>query len=419
MPSPLQTIRHSHSRKHTRAWHLSRAHNPIVPPRVSKAHSLAMPKAWLCLNVSPKPRLKNPPATEEPKKNKKIIVEDEIDVKYKSFKKFDTVKEHSDHYFSIPEHLDGVPSCREIKDRRCIRTTPEELEDFSTPDFTIYNAGQFPCNRYTHYMTTSTSIDLNLDRKEMVILGTQYAGEMKKGLFGTGKTTLSTDHNRLLIGDDEDYWSENGISNIEGGCYAKCIGLTKEKEPDIWNAIKFGTGKEVDYSNNSITENTRASYPIEYIPNAKIPCVGPHPKNVILLSCDAFGVLPPVSKLTLPQTMYHFINGYTALLLVAWLLARTVRDMVERDLPWQMLLVRDILKVCELMLSSGVLLLPQPHFGWLEPPEGRVKSKYLAYIPVQNRDDSTDLACAISLLVLFIIFAIMLDLRILNKFEAK
>ncbi|KAG6472221.1 hypothetical protein ZIOFF_069680 [Zingiber officinale] len=190
-------------------------------------------------------------------------------------------------------------------------------------------------------MTTSASIDLNLDRKEMVILGTQYSGEMKKGLFGvmhylmpkrntlslhssnnmgkdgdvalffglsgTGKTTLSTDHNRLLIGDDEHCWSENGISNIEGGCYAKCIGLSKEKEPNIWNAIKFGTG------NVGKRQNTRASYPIEYIPNAKIPCVGPHPKNVILLACDAFGVLPPVSKLTLPQTMYHFIIGYTAL----------------------------------------------------------------------------------------------------------
>eukprot|EP00928_Gymnodinium_smaydae_P087937 TRINITY_DN72108_c0_g1_i1.p1 TRINITY_DN72108_c0_g1~~TRINITY_DN72108_c0_g1_i1.p1 ORF type:complete len:404 (-),score=6.20 TRINITY_DN72108_c0_g1_i1:132-1343(-) len=240
---------------------------------------------------------------------------------------------------------------------RCIRPTPEELEDFGTPDFTIYNAGQFPCNRYTHYMTSSTSIDLNLRRREMVILGTQYAGEMKKGLFGvmhylmpkrqilslhsgcnmgkdgdvalffglsgTGKTTLSTDHNRFLIGDDEHCWSENGVSNIEGGCYAKCIDLSREKEPDIWNAIKFGTvlenvvfdehTREVDYADKSVTENTRASYPIEYIPNAKIPCVGPHPKNVILLACDAFGVLPPVSKLTLPQTMYHFISGYTAL----------------------------------------------------------------------------------------------------------
>ncbi|XP_042509301.1 phosphoenolpyruvate carboxykinase (ATP) 1-like, partial [Macadamia integrifolia] len=239
----------------------------------------------------------------------------------------------------------------------CIRPTPEELENFGTPDFTIYNAGRFPCNRYTHYMTSSTSIDLNLGRREMVILGTQYAGEMKKGLFsvmhflmpkrqilslhsgcnmgkdgdvalffglsGTGKTTLSTDHNRFLIGDDEHCWSENGVSNIEGGCYAKCIDLSREKEPDIFNAIKFGTVlenvvfdehiREVDYSDKSVTENTRAAYPIEYIPNAKIPCVGPHPKNVILLACDAFGVLPPVSKLSQAQTMYHFISGYTAL----------------------------------------------------------------------------------------------------------
>ncbi|XP_058069543.1 phosphoenolpyruvate carboxykinase (ATP) 1-like isoform X3 [Magnolia sinica] len=239
----------------------------------------------------------------------------------------------------------------------CIRPTPKELEEFGTPDFTIYNAGQFPCNRYTHYMTSSTSVDFNLDRREMVILGTQYAGEMKKGLFGlmhylmpkreilslhsgcnmgkngdvalffglsgTGKTTLSTDHNRLLIGDDEHCWGDNGVSNIEGGCYAKCIDLSREKEPDIWNAIKFGTvlenvvfdehTREVDYTDKSVTENTRASYPIEYIPNAKIPCVGPHPKNVILLACDAFGVLPPVSKLSLAQTMYHFISGYTAL----------------------------------------------------------------------------------------------------------
>ncbi|BFI10943.1 phosphoenolpyruvate carboxykinase (ATP) [Marchantia polymorpha subsp. ruderalis] len=238
----------------------------------------------------------------------------------------------------------------------CIRPTPEELEDFGTPDFTIYNAGQFPCNRRTHYMSSSTSVDVNLKRREMVILGTQYAGEMKKGLFslmhylmpkrgilslhsgcnmgkqgdvalffglsGTGKTTLSTDHNRYLIGDDEHCWSDNGVSNIEGGCYAKCIDLSQKGEPDIWNAIKFGTvvenvvfdehTREVDYADKSVTENTRAAYPIEFIPNAKIPCVGPHPKNIILLACDAFGVLPPVSKLTLAQTMYHFISGYTA-----------------------------------------------------------------------------------------------------------
>ncbi|EFJ09434.1 hypothetical protein SELMODRAFT_272074 [Selaginella moellendorffii] len=239
----------------------------------------------------------------------------------------------------------------------CIRPTVEELEDFGAPDFTIYNAGQFPCNRYTHYMTSSTSVDINLKRREMVILGTQYAGEMKKGLFsvmhylmpkrgilslhsgcnmgksgdvalffglsGTGKTTLSTDHNRYLIGDDEHCWSDNGVSNIEGGCYAKCVDLSPEKEPDIFNAIKFGTvlenvvfdehSREVDYEDKGVTENTRASYPIEYIPNVKLPCVAGHPKNVILLACDAFGVLPPVSKLDLPQTMYHFISGYTAL----------------------------------------------------------------------------------------------------------
>ncbi|KAB2625921.1 hypothetical protein D8674_017581 [Pyrus ussuriensis x Pyrus communis] len=121
----------------------------------------------------------------------------------------------------------------------CIRPTPEELENFGTPDFTVYNAGQFPCNRYTHYMTSSTSIDLNLARREMVILSTMYTGEMKKG---TGKTTLSTDHNRYLIGDDKHCWTENGVSNIEGGCYAKCIDLSRAKEPDIWNAIKFGAG---------------------------------------------------------------------------------------------------------------------------------------------------------------------------------
>ncbi|GMH35918.1 hypothetical protein BSKO_03786 [Bryopsis sp. KO-2023] len=237
-----------------------------------------------------------------------------------------------------------------------IRPTPEELRNFNDPDFTIYNAGSFPANRFTHYMTSSSSVDINLTRREMVILGTQYAGEMKKGVFsvmhylmpkrgllslhsgcnvgkdedvtlffglsGTGKTTLSTDEHRPLIGDDEHCWGDNGVFNIEGGCYAKCIGLKKESEPEIYGAIRFGTvlenvvfgqeNRDVDFEANFITENTRASYPIHFIDNVRIPCVGPHPKNIILLCCDAFGVLPPVSRLTTGQAMYHFISGYTA-----------------------------------------------------------------------------------------------------------
>jgi phosphoenolpyruvate carboxykinase (ATP) len=237
-----------------------------------------------------------------------------------------------------------------------IRPTDEQLESFGEPDYVIFNAGQVPANRYTTGMTSKTSIDLSFERKEAVILGTEYAGEMKKGIFtvmnyimpkkgvlsmhcsanegedgdvslffglsGTGKTTLSADEQRKLIGDDEHCWTDDGVFNIEGGCYAKAIDLSAENEPEIYGAIKFGTvlenvvyhdrTHEVDYSNVSITQNTRAAYPINYIPNAKIPCVGGHPKNIILLTADAFGVLPPVSKLTPEQTMYHFISGYTA-----------------------------------------------------------------------------------------------------------
>ncbi len=237
-----------------------------------------------------------------------------------------------------------------------IRPSVEELKTFGEPDFTIYNAGAFPANRYTREMTSKTSVDVSFEDKQFVILGTEYAGEMKKGVFtvmnylmpkknvlsmhcsanigkdnnvtlyfglsGTGKTTLSADPARRLIGDDEHCWSDNGIFNIEGGCYAKCVNLSAEKEPEIHQAIRFGTVLEnvlydeesrcVDFDNISITENTRASYPIEYIPNVQIPCVGGHPKNIIFLAADAFGVLPPVSKLTPSQAMYHFMSGYTA-----------------------------------------------------------------------------------------------------------
>ncbi len=237
-----------------------------------------------------------------------------------------------------------------------IRPTDEELASFGEPDFVVINAGEFPANRRTSHMTSKTSVDVDFEQGEMVILGTEYAGEMKKGVFtvmnylmpkrgvlsmhcsanegddgnvtlffglsGTGKTTLSADERRHLIGDDEHCWSDDGVFNIEGGCYAKAIDLSAEKEPEIFAAIKYGTvlenvvydprTRQVDYTDVSLTQNTRASYPIEYIPNAKIPCVGGHPNNIIFLTYDAFGVLPPVAKLTPEQTMYHFISGYTS-----------------------------------------------------------------------------------------------------------
>lgn len=237
-----------------------------------------------------------------------------------------------------------------------IRPTAEELASYSKPDFVIFNGGSFPANPYSIGMSSPTSVMLSFELGMMSILGTLYAGEMKKGIFtvmnylmpkrgvlsmhcsanegdsgdvslffglsGTGKTTLSADPRRRLIGDDEHCWSDEGVFNIEGGCYAKCIDLTEQREPEIFHAVRFGAilenvvydhqSRVVDYRDASITENTRCAYPIEYIPNAKIPCVGGHPSNVVFLTCDAFGVLPPVSKLSPAQAMYHFMSGYTA-----------------------------------------------------------------------------------------------------------
>jgi phosphoenolpyruvate carboxykinase (ATP) len=237
-----------------------------------------------------------------------------------------------------------------------IRPTKQELAEFGAPDFVIYNAGAFPANRLTAGMGSKTSIDLSLGDQELVILGTEYAGEMKKGVFtvanymapkrgilsmhcsatcdqqtghssllfglsGTGKTTLSADPKRQLIGDDEHCWSDEGIFNIEGGCYAKAINLSPETEPDIFQALRFGAVLEnvvldedrlVDYADVSLTENTRGAYPIEFIHNARIPCIADHPTDIIFLTCDAFGVLPPVSSLAPAHATYHFISGYTA-----------------------------------------------------------------------------------------------------------
>lgn len=236
-----------------------------------------------------------------------------------------------------------------------IRPTKNELENFE-PEFTILNASSTNIENWKELgLNSKVFIVLNLKKKMAIIGGTEYGGEIKKSIFsalnfylplkgvmpmhcsanigksedsalffglsGTGKTTLSTDPNRRLIGDDEHGWSDNGIFNFEGGCYAKTIKLDPSKEPDIFNAIKPGALLEnvitddngvVDYNDGSITENTRVSYPIDHIGNIEPTEQGGHPQNVIFLTCDAFGVLPPISKLTPEMAMYHFLSGYTA-----------------------------------------------------------------------------------------------------------
>ena len=238
-----------------------------------------------------------------------------------------------------------------------IRPTAEELENFK-PDFVVYNASKAKVENYKELgLNSETAVVFNITSHEQVIINTWYGGEMKKGMFsmmnyflplkgmasmhcsantdmngentaiffglsGTGKTTLSTDPKRLLIGDDEHGWDDNGVFNFEGGCYAKVINLDKDSEPDIYNAIKRNALLEnvsvdengkIDFTDKSVTENTRVSYPINHIENIVRPISSaPAAKNVIFLSADAFGVLPPVSILTEAQTQYYFLSGFTA-----------------------------------------------------------------------------------------------------------
>ena len=238
-----------------------------------------------------------------------------------------------------------------------IRPTAEELENFE-PDFVVYNASKAKVENYKELgLNSETAVVFNITSREQVIINTWYGGEMKKGMFsmmnyylplkgiasmhcsantdmngentaiffglsGTGKTTLSTDPKRLLIGDDEHGWDDNGVFNFEGGCYAKVIDLDKDSEPDIYNAIKRNALLEnvtvdengkIDFTDKSVTENTRVSYPIDHIQNIVRPVSSaPAAKEVIFLSADAFGVLPPVSILTPEQTQYYFLSGFTA-----------------------------------------------------------------------------------------------------------
>jgi phosphoenolpyruvate carboxykinase (ATP) len=237
-----------------------------------------------------------------------------------------------------------------------IRPSLADLAQF-LPEWTVYHAPEFQADPARHGTRTSTCIVLNFARKAVLIAGTRYAGEMKKSIFtvlnyimpqqgvlsmhcsanvgnagdtaiffglsGTGKTTLSADPARHLIGDDEHGWSDHGVFNFEGGCYAKAIRLSATSEPEIYAATgRFGTvlenvvldpvTREVDFDSDKITENTRASYPIHFIPNHQASGVAGHPKHVVFLTADAFGVLPPIARLTPEQAMYHFLSGYTA-----------------------------------------------------------------------------------------------------------
>ncbi len=236
-----------------------------------------------------------------------------------------------------------------------VRPDPQKT-DQHVPEYTLIDAPGFRATPEDDGTNSSAFVIVNFTRKLVIIGGTSFAGEMKKAIFsvmnyrmplfnvlpmhcsanigpngetalffglsGTGKTTLSADPDRKLIGDDEHGWGPDGVFNFEGGCYAKCIRLSQEHEPQIWHAIHFGTVLEnvamdtelrlLDFNDSTLTENTRAAYPLTFIENSAVPSTGGHPRNIVLLTCDAFGVLPPLARLTPEQAMYYFLNGYTA-----------------------------------------------------------------------------------------------------------
>ncbi|PIS42425.1 MAG: phosphoenolpyruvate carboxykinase (ATP) [Candidatus Kerfeldbacteria bacterium CG08_land_8_20_14_0_20_40_16] len=251
--------------------------------------------------------------------------------------------------------------------RQLLRKPKADQLKNHNPDFTILVAPNCHADPKIHHVNSEVFVVISFEKKVVLIGATKYIGEIKKSIFsimnyllpgqgvfpmhcsanmgkkgdtalffglsGTGKTSLSADPERKLIGDDEHGWSPDGVFNFEGGCYAKCINLSKEHEPQIYNAIKYGAvaeniilnpkTKEYDFNNSSLTENTRATFPIEFIPDAELTGVGSHPKTIIFLTADAFGVIPPIAKLTYEQAMYHFMSGYTSKL------AGTERGIIE------------------------------------------------------------------------------------------
>jgi phosphoenolpyruvate carboxykinase (ATP) len=297
--------------------------------------------------------------------NAKEISEDNFDTLYKDMTDFSNNKDlfvqdlygGADLQYRLPTRIYTEYAWHSLFIQNLLITVKEEEKPAFDPEFIIIDLPSFKADPNRHGSRSETIIAVNFAKKVVLIAGTSYAGEIKKsvftmlnfllppknvmpmhcsvnvgnendsaiffGLSGTGKTTLSADPKRTLIGDDEHGWSENGVFNFEGGCYAKMIRLSKDAEPEIYETTKKvgtilenvvlneGTG-ELDLDDDTLAENTRGAYPLSFIPNSSETGRGPIPKNIILLTCDAFGVLPPIAKLSASQTMYHFLSGYTA-----------------------------------------------------------------------------------------------------------